>query len=201
MSNTKNSVLENVKYKKLLGMTIDNHLSWKVHIDDLASSLSKLIALFRLIKIHPPLQTRILFCKTYFQTRIDFCCTIWGQSSHASRYKLQILLLRLIYDKSKFSPSKPLFEQSNILAIKYRVMYRIVCLTYKSLNGMTPGYLTNLLKPLSTVSQRQTRSTANMDLWVPNYKLSITRCGLKYTGAHFYNMLPSEIRSSSSFSA
>ena len=40
-------------------------------------------------------------------------------------------------------------------------MYRIVCLTYKSLNGMTPDYLTNLFKPLSTVSQRQTRSTAN----------------------------------------
>ena len=36
-------------------------------------------------------------------------------------------------------------------------MYRIVCLTYKSLNGMTPDYLTNLFKPLSTVSQRQTR--------------------------------------------
>ena len=67
-------------------------------------------------------------------------------------------------------------------------MYRIVCLTYKSLNGMTQDYLTNLFKPLSTVSQRQTRSTANMDLWVPSYKLSITRCELKYTGAHFYTM-------------
>ena len=111
------------------------------------------------------------------------------------------LLLRLIYDKSKFSPSKQLFEQSNILPIKYRIMYRIVCLVYKSLNRMTPDYLTDMFKPLSMVSQRQARSTANMDLWVPNYKLSISRCGLKYTGAHFYNMLPPEVRFSSSFPA
>ena len=179
-------------------MKIDNHLSWKAHIDDLASNLSKLIALFRRIKIYLPLQTRILFYKTFFQPRIDYCCTVW----HTSRiYKLQKLILRLIYDKSKLSPSKPLFEQSNILPIKYRVMYRIVCLVYKSLNSMTPDYLTDMFKPLSTVSQRQTRSTTNMELWVPKHKLSITRCGFKYSGAYFYNMLPPKIRSSSSFPA
>ena len=108
----KNIVLENVISEKLLGV------KRKAHIDDLASSLSKLIALFRRIKIYLPLETRILFSKTVFQSRIDFCCTVWGQSPHVSRiYKLQKLLLRLIYDKSKFSPSKQLFEQSNILPI------------------------------------------------------------------------------------
>ena len=96
----KNIVLENVISEKLLGVTIDNHLSWKAHIDDLASSLSNLIALFRRTKIYLPLETRILFYKTFFQSRIDFCCTVWRQSPHVSRiYKLQKLLLRLIYDK------------------------------------------------------------------------------------------------------
>ncbi len=33
-------------------------------------------------------------------------------------------------------------------------MYRTVCLVYKSLNSMTPDYLTDMFKPLSTVSQR-----------------------------------------------
>ena len=49
------------------------------------------------------------------------------------------------------------------------------------------------------VSQRQISSTANMDLWVPNYKLSITMRELKDTGAYFYNMLPPQIRSLSAF--
>ncbi len=80
-------------------------------------------------------------------------------------------------------------------------MYRTVCLVYKSLNSMTPDYLTDMFKPLSTVSQRHTRSTTNMELWVPEYKLSITRCGLRYSGAYVYNMLPPKIRSSKSFPA
>ncbi len=72
----KNTVLENVKSEKLLGVKIDNHLSWKAHIDDLASNFSKLIALFHRIKIYLPLLTRILFYKTFFQPRIDYCCTV-----------------------------------------------------------------------------------------------------------------------------
>ena len=128
------SVLKNVRCEKVLGL-IDNHLSWEAHIDELASNLSKIIALFRRIKIYLPLNTRILFYKTFFQSRFDYCCTIWGQSAHISRiYKLQKLILRLIYDKPKFYSSKPLFEQSKILPIKYRVMYRVAILVYKARN-------------------------------------------------------------------
>ena len=83
--NHNNTVLENVESKRLLGVIVDNHLSLKAHINDLASNLSKLIAPFRRIKMYLPLQTRILFYKTFFQRRIDYCCTVWGQSPHTSR--------------------------------------------------------------------------------------------------------------------
>ena len=70
------SVLKSVRWEKVLGLIIDNHLSWEAHIDELTSNLSKTIALFRRIKIYLPLNTRILFYKTFFQSRIDYCCTI-----------------------------------------------------------------------------------------------------------------------------
>ena len=74
--NYNNTVLENVESKRLLGVIVDNHLCWKDHINDLASNVSKLIALFRRIKMYLPLETRILFYKTFFQPRIDYYCTI-----------------------------------------------------------------------------------------------------------------------------
>ena len=48
----------------------------------------------------------------------------------------------------------------------------------------------------SSVSQCRTRSSSNMNLWVPNFKLSITRNGLQYNGVVTYNMLPRDIKSS-----
>jgi hypothetical protein len=79
-------------------------------------------------------------------------------------------------------------------------MYRVVCLVYKSLNNLTPDYLSNMFKPLSTVSQRHTRSTANMDLWVPNHKLKCCISADKKDDDSIF-MLPPDIRYSSSFQA
>ncbi len=200
------SVLKNVRCERVLWLVIDNHLSWKDHIDELAFNLSKIVALFRRIKVYLPLKIRILFYKTFFQSRMDYCCTIWGQSAHISRiHKLQKLILRLIYDKPKLCSSKPLvFEQSEILPIKrYRVMYRIAILVYKAINNLSPDYLSNTFKPVSSVlEQYRTRSSTNMNLWVPNFKLSISRNGLQYNGAviYIYNMLPPDIKSSGSLS-
>ena len=67
-------------------------------------------------------------------------------------------------------------------------------MTYKAINGLVPKYLSNLFKSKNSVSQRVTRSTQNNDLYVPNYKLNLTRNGLAYSGATFNNILPSNIR-------
>jgi len=190
------TLFENVDSEKLLGVTIDKHLSWKIHIDNIASSLSKNIALLRRIKAYLPLNIRLLYYKTFFQPMIDYCSIIWGQSSHIPRiHKLQKIILRLIYDKSKYTSSGPLFEESNVLPIEYRVMFMIATMVYKSLNGLTPAYISDMFKPLSSVFKRTTRNSSKHYLWVPTkYKLSITRKGLPYSGATIYNTLPEDIK-------
>ena len=67
-----------------------------------------------------------------------------------------------------------------------------------------------MFKPVSSVSQCRTGSSSNMNLWVPNFKLSITKNGLQYNVPNFklsitrnglqynvaviYNMLPPDIK-------
>jgi hypothetical protein len=124
-------LLGNVNSEKLLGVTIDKHLSWKNHIDNVALSLSKNIALLRRIKGYLPLETRLLYYKVFFQPMIDYCSIIWGQSNHVSRiHKLQKLALRVIYNKPKYTSSGPLFQESSILPIDYRVNFRIAVMTH-----------------------------------------------------------------------
>jgi len=190
-----NKLLDSVPHEKLLGVTIDKHLLWKEHINTVTSTLSKNLALLRRIRTYLPTNIRILYYKVYFQPIIDYCNTIWGQSSHITRIlKLQKLALRLIYDKPWDSPSFPLFEKAKLLPIDYRVNLRLTLMTYKAVNGLVPKYISNLFKFKNTVSQRVTRSTQNNELYVPNNKLNLTRNGLAYSGALLYNILPSNIR-------
>ena len=84
-------------------------------------------------------------------------------------------------------------------------MYRVAILVYKAVNNLSPDYLRSMFKPISSVSQCRTRSSSNMNLWVPNFKLSITRNGLQYNYLEsiqlvIYNMLPPDIKSSGSLS-
>ena len=63
----------------------------------------------------------------------------------------ELIPLYVIYDKSKFYSSKPLFEQSKILPIKYRVMCRAAILVYEAVNNLSPDYLSSMFKPASSV--------------------------------------------------
>ena len=83
-------------------------------------------------------------------------------------------------------------------------MYRVAILVYKAVNNLSLDYLSRMFKSASlksaSLSQCRTRSSSNMNLWVPNFKVSITRNGLQYNGAVIYNMLPPDIKSSGSLS-
>ena len=193
--------MENVSSKKLLGVIIDKHLAWKNHVDNIASSLSKKIALLRRIKNYLPINIRLLYYKVFFQSTVGYCNIIWGQSSHITRiHKLQKIALRVIYDKSRYTSSDPLFQESYILPIDYRVKYRITITTCKAINGLAPNYICEMFRPLSSVSKRTTRSTIRNDLWTPNFKLNVTRKSLSYSGAVIYNSLPEDIRNAQTIS-
>ncbi len=94
--------LKNVNSEKLLGFKIDKHLTWKDHVNKTAKTISMISrnkALFRRIKKYLPNQTRITFYKAYIQPHINYCKTIWGQSTHIARiHILQKMALRMIMD-------------------------------------------------------------------------------------------------------
>ena len=61
-----NSDIEQVDSQKLLGVTIDKHLSFDVHIEELFKKLSQRIAVLGKIRRFIPIEQRILQC--YDQT-------------------------------------------------------------------------------------------------------------------------------------
>ena len=70
------SSLEVLQYKKYLGLY--KHLSWKVHIDDLCTSLKpKLGALSRLVYILPQQLLKVVY-NTTIQSKIDYGLPLWG---------------------------------------------------------------------------------------------------------------------------
>ncbi len=187
--------LVNVESENLLGVIIDNHLTWQEHVAKVAKTVNKNIALLRRIRKYLPHSTRLTYYKSFIQPHLDYCNTIWGQSTYISRLHVaQKMALRLINDAPKLTHSAPLFQQCKIMTIQKRVQYRTSILVYKTLNGAMPSYMDGMFKKVSEVSTRITRSTTDDKLYVPRCSLCVGRRSTRYNGPIVFNSLPENIR-------
>lgn len=68
--------LENVNSEKILGITINNNLSWEEHINTIVSKINSKLALFRRIKGCLPYVTRKLFFSSHI---LPYLAPLYGE--------------------------------------------------------------------------------------------------------------------------
>ena len=76
-----NSDIEQVDGQKLLGVTIDKHLSFDVHVEELCKKLSQRIAVLRKIRRFIPIEQRILYYNAMIKQVMLYGSTIWSNGS------------------------------------------------------------------------------------------------------------------------
>ena len=83
--------LQLVNGERLLGVEIDHFLSWSSHVQKTHTTMiAKHIALLCRIKKYLPHQARQTFYHSFILPHMDYCSTLWGDSSAAERiHKLQ----------------------------------------------------------------------------------------------------------------
>ena len=102
------STIQVSEQEKLLGVFIDNNLSWSTHIENTLKKCNTLLYLLGRIKQYLSIPVRKIFFNAYILPHLDYCCTIWGNSSADSMdslIKFQKRAARLILDKDLETPS------------------------------------------------------------------------------------------------
>ena len=106
---------------------------------------------------------------------------------------------KLITFSKKYDHVTPLLIQLNWLPVEYRIIFKILLITFKILNGIAANYLKNLLEPY--VPRRTLRSMAKLKLVDPSYKLSTYGSkAFSVCAPRLWNGIPLEIRQSNSVS-
>ena len=110
-------LLENKDYVKFLGVLIDKNLTWKPHIDHVASKMSKIVGILARIRHHVPLNILLQIYRSLIFPYKLYGIPVWGQAAQRDLEKILILqkrALRLIFFQQKIScyPSFNSFEHS-----------------------------------------------------------------------------------------
>ena len=110
----KGSTLEQVENVKLLGLELDEELSFDIHIDSLCKKISKRIGILNRIKAYLPRAERILYYNSLIKPLILYCSVTWTSCcSHdnlSKIFRLQKRCARVVLDARQRHDTVDLFN-------------------------------------------------------------------------------------------
>ena len=86
-----NTHIEQVTEVKLLGVYIDNKLSWSKHIEFITKSMGKSVAAVRRCRQYLPVDLMKLVARTLIISHLDYCPIIWANAKQKDLYRLQLM--------------------------------------------------------------------------------------------------------------
>lgn len=182
-----------VDTQKYLGLTIDNRLNWKEHINETCVKLRAILAKFSIIKYKIPHQTLLLLYKSLAESTIAYGLSSYGRTykTHLDQiYSLQLRLIKTIVPyniKKKYKNDyHQLFGFCKIIPVHEKV----------KLSLLTEEFFNENLKKTRIVHENEmkTRSVTKAKLLLPKFKNLHGKRTLQYMIPHLINQLPISLK-------
>ena len=184
---------------KFLGVEIDNKLTWKDHIQFIASKVSKTISLLRRLRHTFPKRILRMIYMSLIYSYLNYCIIIWGSAYNNALdplYILQKKAVRLINNSHYLDHTLPIFNSLKLLTL--RQIFELNCLNfiYKcTKTDQFPEFKRKLLNNLN--AQNYNTRGANL-LRTPFVRLDICKRSYFYKGITLWNKLDKTTQNSKS---
>ena len=143
--------------EKLLGVIVNNNLTWKNHLfgndeeQGLVKKLSQRIGILCKLRKYLPDKKFTQIAEGLFMSKLIYGITVWGFNLTKEEIrKLQVLqnkTLRLISGMEYGTPTSSLLKATNMLSVHQLVAYHTACLIFKIKQSKLPSYHYNRLFP------------------------------------------------------
>ena len=204
---TQGQQIEQITSERLLGVQIDNSLTWDDQVKKVKRTVLFKISLLRKIKKYLPLDIRKMFYNYYIKPHLDYCASVWGETSQKNLMKitkLQKQAARLILDKPRYiqssdntyhyTRSKDMFDTLKWKSFPDNVQFQKALLIYKSLNNLAPPYMKEMFCYAKDMDRRGLRSSSSNKLYVTRAHQKSIRC----SGPKVWNSLQPAVRNAKS---
>ena len=136
-----NSSIEPVESARNLGVIVQNDFKMDLFVNNICRSAS--FALHTIGQIRKFLNKKCteMLVRAFITCRLDQCNSLLyalPESQIAKFQRIQNSAARLVSLSRKFNHITPILRELHWLPVKYRIIYKILLLTYKCLHGMGP---------------------------------------------------------------
>ena len=148
---------------KYLGVTLDEHLNWNLHISEICNSLRKLFPLFYGVRKYINLEHVRTIYYSMIYSKIKYGLAVYGLTSNENLSKLQVIqnsLLKVLLNKPMRYSTSRLHNELNILKVEDLRDQEILTFVYNCVNKNVPDIFSDYFVKKSDV---QTIRTRNID--------------------------------------
>ena len=189
--------IECKEFVKYLGLIIDKNLSWKHHIENIASKISKSIGIITRLRHFVPLSTLLNIYRSLIQPYLTYGIIVWGRASKTYLNKLLVLqkrVLRLMNFKGYKEHAIPLFTNLNVLPLNM-IYYKSVCnLMYDVSNSSCPSTISDYFNRSRNIHTHKTRHCASNNFYIEYSRLNKLNASFARSGAKIWNNIPGNVR-------
>ena len=174
---------------KVLGIDIDNRLTFDGHVSSMCIKAGKQLNALQRLKGSLDRDSRMAIYKSFIMSNFNYCPVIWMFTSKTSLSKLENIqkrALRFVLDD--YQTGYPdLLQNANVPGIKIMVLRYLAIEVFKCVNEISPAYLNDMF------TRKQYPYALRDSSILVRPKVNLTQYGLKSFksyGAKIWNILP-----------
>ena len=178
--------LKRKKSHKVLGVILDDRLSFKPHIQSVCQKISTSIAMLNHVNKLLPINVLKTLYFIYVQSHLTYCLSLFGSTypTHLlPLFRMQKKALRSITNSEHSAHTGPLFKTTKILNLFDLIKLEIGSYMIKNKNSAHFHRLNH---------NYNTRNRGN--LINPHHDLTIFEKSLKFSGPKLWNSLPQQLK-------
>ena len=183
---------------KLLGVTLDDELSFSAHISDICKKASKKVGVLVRLRNMIPREAKLQLYKSAILPNLTYCHIVWHFCKASDARKLERVqerALHAIYN-DRNATYEELLEKGRLSSLENRRLQDILILMYKVKNSLAPEHVCNMF------FQQDRHYNLRSDFPVPRHNtVKYGKHSIRYLGPHIWGKISQELRSKTSLQA
>ena len=179
-----NKTIANICNTKFLGLTLDNTLSWKTHIDTIIPKVHSASFVMRAVKSFLSQDSLMMVYYSYFHSIMTYGLIFWGNSHYSNIiFRLEKRIIRITVGIRGRDACREQFKKLKILSLQSQYIQSLLLFVINNRDYFTAN---------SEIHNINTRTKSNLHRPISN--LSAYQKGTYYFGIKVFNSLPSQIK-------
>lgn len=189
----KNASIQSIDNVKLLGLHIDNDLSFNDHSLKMYKKASRQVNAMMRLNSKLDFTSKISIYNSFIHSTFTYCPAVWlfcNKTNFGKLEKIQCRALRFLHNDFNATYDE-LLNKGDHKAISVILLHSLAIEVYKSINGIAPDYISSIFTIRDSNYELRSRQTVNQRRF-KTFKYGYNSFG--YLAAKVWNNVPNNIK-------